>query len=336
MDTPVTPAAPQTQQPAQAQPSHHSHAQPREVGRFAGPPQPGQQVPGQQPGETAAQAEARLRIAYRADGKEYDEELTHTEIAQRLARDRASYERFEKASQAQKDAVAREQALRQSLSNPNQFRQILFQEALRAGYSKADAAEYAHDFMARALAGHLDEAEMDPRDRELLEHRQREADRQRQEEEQQRSQKAEAWKEGVRAKYQSWVGELSAAAKAAGEAGLPVDEETIRVMGKYRLQAMRHGLDCTTAELVEAASKHFDSHIGARTKGIPFATLMARYPDLVKTVRLGLREQARNARNPPPRTATPGTAQRAAPPAPAKPSYSGSDFRSFERLAKGD
>lgn len=331
MDTPVAPAAPQT--PAQA-PQHHSHAQPRDVGRFAGPPQPGQTVPGQQPGETAAQAEARLRIAYKADGKEYDEELTHTEIAQRLARDRASYERFEKASQAQKDALSREQALRQSLSNPNQFRQVLFQEAIRAGYSKADADEYAHDFMARALAGHLDEAEMDPRDRELLEHRQREADRQRQEEEHQRAQKTEAWKAGVRVKYDAWVKDIVAASEAMKEAGLPVDEETVRVMGKYRTQAMRHGLDCTTAELVEVASKHVDTYLTSRLKGASFATLAARYPDFVKTVRLGLREQARAARNPPQRNAgTNGT-----PRAPATPQkgYSGSDFRSFERMAKGE
>lgn len=335
MDTPVAPAAPQTQQPAQAQ-QHHSHAQPREVGRFAGPPQAVQPaVPGQQPGETAAQAAARIRIAYKADGKDYEEELTQAEIAQRLGRDRASYERFEKASQAQKDAAAREQALRQSLSNPAHFRQVLFQEALCAGHSKADAAEYAHDFMARALAGHLDEAEMDPRDRELMEYRQREEERQRQEQEQQKTLKAEAFKAGVRVKYEGFVSDIGAAVQAMGEAGLPVDEETIRAVGKHRIQSMRHGLECSTAELVEVASKHVDGYVGARLKNAPFATLAARYPDLVKTIRLGLRDQARAARNPPPR-ATPAGQQQRAPEPPKKPGYSGSDFRSFERLAKGE
>jgi transcriptional regulator with XRE-family HTH domain len=328
MDTPVAPAAPQTQ-PAQ---THHSHAQPRDVGRFAGPPQAGQPaVPGQQPGETAAQAAARIRIAYKADGKDYEEELTQAEIAQRLGRDRASYERFEKASQAQKDAAAREQALRQSLSNPTHFRQVLYQEAIRAGQSKAEAAEYAHDFMARALAGHLDEAEMDPRDRELMEYRQREEERQRQEEEHQKSQKAETFKASVRVKYEAWKNDIIEAAKAAGESGLPVDEETIRAMGKYRLQSMRHGLECSTAELVEVASKHVDGYVGARLKNAPYATLAARYPDLVKTIRLGLRDQARAARNPPPRTAPSGQQVRTPEP-PKKPGYSASDFRSFQRL----
>lgn len=336
MDTPVAPAVTQTQAPgAQQQPAHHSHAQPRDVGRFAGPPQPGQQVLGQQPGETPAQAEARLRFKYQADGQDFEEELTPSEITRRLARDRASYDRFEKASQAQKDAVAREQALRQSLSDPNRFRQVLFQEAIRAGYSKADAQEYAHDFMARSLAGHLDEAEMDPRDRELLEYRQREEDRQRQEKEQQRAQKTEEWKAGVRVKYDAWVGDIMAAAKAAGEAGLPVDEETIRVMGKHRTQSMRHGLECSTAELVEVASKHVDSYVNSRLKNATFATLAARYPDIMKTIRLGLREQARAARNPPQRTPSTNGTQRAVPATPQK-SYSGSDFRSFERMAKGE
>jgi transcriptional regulator with XRE-family HTH domain len=335
MDTPVAPAAPQTQ-PVQAQQTHHSHAQPRDVGRFAGPPQAGQPaVPGQQPGETAAQAAARIRIAYKADGKDYEEELTQAEIAQRLGRDRASYERFEKASQAQKDAAAREQALRQSLSNPTQFRQVLYQEALRGGYSKAEAAEYAHDFMARALAGHLDEAEMDPRDRELMEYRQREEERQRQEQEQEKTAKAEAFKAGVRVKYEAWKNDIIEAAKAAGESGLPVDEETIRAMGKYRLQSMRHGLECSTAELVEVASKHVDGYVGARLKNAPYATLAARYPDLVKTIRLGLRDQARAARNPPPRTAPAGQQQRPPEP-PKKPGYSASDFRSFQRLVNGE
>lgn len=336
MDTPVAPATPQTQQPAQAQ-QHHSQTQPRDVGRFAGPPQTGQPaVPGQQPGETPAQAAARIRIAYKADGKDYDEELTHAEIAQRLGRDRASYERFEKASQAQKDAAAREDALRQSLSNPSHFRQVLFREALRAGHSKEAAAEYAHDFMARALAEQLDESEMDPRDRELMEYRQREEERQRQEQEQQKTAKTEAFKATVRAKYETWKGDILAAAKAAGEAGLPVDEETIRAMGKYRIQSMRHGLDCSTAELVEVASKHVDGYVGARLKNASYATLAARYPDVVKTIRLGLRDQARAARNPPPRAAPPGAPQVRAPAPPSKPSYSGSDFRSFERMAKGE
>jgi chemotaxis protein histidine kinase CheA len=305
------------------------------VGRFAGPPQPGQPtVPGQQPGETQAQAEARLRFKYKADGQEVEEELTQAEIAQRLARDRASYRRFEESAKRDKDVAAREQAFRQSLANPNQFRQVLFQEALRAGYSKADAAEYAHDFMARALAGHLDEAEMDPRDRELLEYKQREQERQRQEEEQQKTAKAEAFKAGVRAKYETWKQDIITAAKAAGEAGLPVDEEMIRVMGKHRTQSMRHGVECTTAELVDVAMKHADTYVMSRLKSAPYEVLAKRYPDIVKTIRLGLRDQARAARNPPPRAQNGG--QPRVPEPPKKPSYSGSDFRSFQRLANGE
>lgn len=337
MDTPVAPAAPQVQQqPGDVSASHHSHAQPRTPqGQFSGQ-QPGQpSVPGQKPGETAAQAEARLRFKYKADGQEIEEELTQAEIAQRLARDRASYQRFEEGIKARKEAEARAQALRQSLSNPNQFRQILYREAIQAGYSEADAREYAHDFMARALAGHLDEAEMDPRDRELLELRQREEERVRQQQEQEKAARAEQFKAGVRAKYETWKRDIISAAKAAGEAGLPVDEEMIRAMGKYRTQAMRHGVDCTTAELVNVAMQHADTYVGARLKNVPYEVLAKRYPDIVKTIRLGLREQARAFRNPGARPATP-TGQPARAGEPPKKAFSSSDFRSFEKLARGE
>jgi hypothetical protein len=334
MDTPVAPAAPQVQQqPAQPQ-THHSHAQPREQGRFNGPPQAGQPtVPGQQPGETKAEAEARVRVKYKANGQDFEEELDHNALALRLSREKAAYSKFEEAAKLRKEADERQAALRQSLSNPNQFRKVLYDEAIRAGYSKQDAAEYAHDFMARALAGHLDEAEMDPRDRELLEYKQREQERQRQEQEAEKAKKAEAFKANVRAKYETFVSEVSEAAKAAGEAGLPVDEETIRAMGKYRIQAMRHGLECTTAELVNVASQHLDGYVGARLKNAPYEVLAKRYPDLVKTIRLGLREQARAARNPPARV-VPTSQQR--PPEQKKPAYSGSDFRSFQKLARSE
>jgi hypothetical protein len=335
MDTPVAPAAPQVQQqPAQAQ-THHSHAQPREQGRFNGPPQAGQPtVPGQQPGETAAQAEARIRVKYKANGQDFEEELDHNTLALRLSRERAAYSKFEEAAKLRKEADERQAALRQSLSNPNQFRQVLFQEALRAGLSKQDAAEYAHDFMARALASHLDEAEMDPRDRELLEYRQREQERQRQEEEQQKAAKTEAFKANVRAKYETWKQDIITAAKAAGEAGLPVDEEMIRVMGKHRTQSMRHGVECTTAELVDVAMKHADTYVGARLKNAPYEVLAKRYPDIVKTIRLGLRAQAQAARNPPARVISTNQQQR--PPEQKKAAYSGSDFRSFQKLSRGE
>lgn len=336
MDTPVAPAAPQVQQPAQPQQTHHSHAQPREQGRFNGPPQAGQPtVPGQQPGETAAQAEARIRVKYKANGQDFEEELDQATLALRLSRERAAYSKFEEAAKLRKEADARDAALRQSLSNPNQFRQVLYQEAIRAGYSKQDAAEYAHDFMARALAGHLDEAEMDPRDRELLEYKQREQEQERQRQEQEQAARAEAFKASVRAKYETWKQDIITAAKAAGEAGLPVDEEMIRVMGKHRTQSMRHGVECTTAELVDVAMKHADTYVMSRLKSAPYEVLAKRYPDIVKTIRLGLRAQAQAARNPPARVATPGQPQ-PRPAEPPKKAFSSSDFRSFQRLANGE
>lgn len=336
MDTPVAPAAPQTQQqPTQQAPQHHSHVQPREQGRFNGPPQAGQPtVPGQKPGETAAQAEARIRVKYKANGQDFEEELDQSTLALRLSRERAAYSKFEEAANLRKEAAAREEALRQSLANPNQFRQVLYKEAIKAGYSQADAREYAHDFMARALAGHLDEAEMDPRDRELLEYRQREEQRQREQQEQEQAAKAEQFKASVRAKYETWKQDIVEAAKAAGEAGLPVDEEMIRAMGKYRTQAMRHGVECTTAELVNVAMQHVDGYVGSRLKSAPYEVLAKRYPDLVKTIRLGLREQARAARNPPPRAIPTGQPARAG--EPPKKAFSSSDFRSFEKLARGE
>lgn len=337
MDTPVAPAAPQAQQqPGQQAPQHHSHAQPREQGRFNGPPQAGQPtVPGQQPGETAAQAEARIRVKYKANGQDFEEELDQATLALRLSRERAAYSKFEEAAKLRKEADAREAALRQSLANPNQFRKVLFQEALRAGLSKQDAAEYAHDFMARALAGHLDEAEMDPRDRELLELRQREEERVRQQQEQEKAARAEQFKAGVRAKYETFVNDISAAVKAMGEAGIPVDEEMIRAVGKHRTQAMRHGVECTTAELVNVAMQHADTYVGARLRNAPYEVLAKRYPDIVRTIRLGLRAQAQAARNPAARPVTP-TGQPARAGEPPRKAFSSSDFRSFEKLARGE
>lgn len=337
MDTPVAPAVPQVQQQSgqQAQ-THHSHAQPRTPqGQFSGQ-QPGQPtVPGQQPGETAAQAEARIRVKYKANGQDFEEELDQATLALRLSRERAAYSKFEEAAKLRKEADAREAALRQSLANPNHFRKVLFKEALQAGMSQADAREYAHDFMARALAGHLDEAEMDPRDRELLELRQREEERVRQQQEQEKAARAEQFKAGVRAKYETWKQDIISAAKAAGEAGLPVDEEMIRAMGKYRTQAMRHGVDCTTAELVNVAMQHADTYVGARLKNAPYEVLAKRYPDIVRTIRLGLRAQAQAARNPAARPATP-TGQPARAGEPPRKAFSSSDFRSFEKLARGE
>lgn len=330
---PVVTEQPTTQQP-EARPDHHIHRQPRDfAGRVNGAPRPGAptaRAEGQPP-EATPEPAPRVKVKYKANGQDVEEELDHETLAARLARERGAYSKFEEASRLRKEAERIQQDFEEGLSNPAQFRARLEANFVKRGMDKHEAREEVRKLFAYGLSGILDEDEMDPRDKELREYRERE--RQREEEEEGRRAEAARAEFGkkVEAKRQEFTTRISAAMQAAAKGGLPVDEESMRVMGRHLLASMRHGVGCTEAELVAVYEADLDAGVGSRLKGLSFDQIKARYPDLVRTVHAGLREQRAKQ----PGTTRPAPSVGASRPAEPEPvRIASDDFEAYQKAMR--
>lgn len=288
--TPVV-EQPTTQQ-SEVRPDHHIHRQPRDFsGRVNGAPRPGAPAAKTDAPEPAPEAPTRVKVKYKANGQDVEEELDHDTLAARLAREKGAYSKFEEASRLRKEAERIQQDFEAGLSNPAQFRARLEANFAKRGMDKHEAREEVRKLFAYGLSGILDEDDLSPEQRRLRELEARE--RQREEEEEGRRAEAARAEFGkkVEAKRQEFTQRISAAMQAAAKGGLPVDEESMRVMGRHLLASMRHGVGCTEAELVAVYEADLDAGVGSRLKGLSFTQLKERYPELVRTVHAGLREQ---------------------------------------------
>lgn len=294
---------PTTQQP-EARPDHHINRQPRDFsGRVNGAPRPGapaakaaapQGGEERQPGETAAEHQQRVKFKWtksRAGNQVVEEEATLEDIGRWRSGYETMQEKFREAATLRKEADQIQKDFEEGLTKPSVMRKRIEDHYVRAGMERGEAREKAREVFAFGLADIIDEDEMDPRDKELREYRQREAQRQREEEERQSEAARAEFGKKVEAKRQEFTQRISAAMQAAAKGGLPVDEESMRVMGRHLLASMRHGVGCTEAELVAVYEADLDAGVGSRLKGLSFAQLKERYPELVRTVHAGLREQ---------------------------------------------
>jgi hypothetical protein len=304
----TTPAPVVTEQPAQhpGSPEHHIHRQPRDFsGKVNGAPRPGgPPAPKQegsevrQPGETAAQAAQRQKFAYKANGKDYEEELTQEEVAQRLSREKAAYSKFEDAARLRKEAEQREADFASALEDPKAFQKQIEQYLQKKGMSAADARLHAKDHVTRVLAGYLDEDDLSPEQRELRDLRAEREEREREEEESQSAAEVEKHKESVRAKAKVWANKIGGALQAAKDGGLPVTDAAIKAMSGHLSASMRNGVGCTEAELVEVYREDLRTNVGATIGAMDFADLRRLFPDVVKKVHAGLRAEVQQRKAP--------------------------------------
>jgi hypothetical protein len=297
--------------PAAGAPAHHSHLQPRDTGRFSGPPQSGQTAP--PPGETPAQAAERIRLAYKENGREVVEELTPQELAEfrrqyrsreHLARE--STQRLERANEmAQQARVEREamEAQRKALlGDPRALTDFI----RKNGGQGFDPLK----FLTGALETVLAEREMTPEQRELAEYKRREAEREQQEQEEQERQQQEervrTFNEEVGKKRAAWLSTLQA---AIDQHGLPATEEAIDAASRHILSAMRQGVKVTPEQATEYAKAQTFHHFNGLVGGMSGDAIKKAFPAVYRAVHQHLVAQVRVTKSgqppPAPRTAAP-------------------------------
>lgn len=325
----TTPAQPQAN-PGAEQPAHHSERQPRAQGQFAGAPRPADQH------QAVQQAKQMFRLQYKAEGREFDEELDEDTIKQRMAMAKGFYSKSEELARTKKELETERQQRSAAFGDPKAFKAMVVAEMERTGATKQEATARVKDLLTDTLHGFLKEEAEDPRDRELRELREKEQERERQTKEAQSQEELAASKERIRAKGEQLYSTLKEALLAAQKGGLPVDETTLRLMGQHYLRNARHNIGCTPQELVALYEEDLDRDVGARTASLTYAQAKARYPKLVRAIHKGLMEEAQAQR--------PGKKPAAAPARPQglqmeerrgpqrPPSYSGSDPRTWQKL----
>lgn len=310
---PAVPAAPQLQQGAPAQ--HHSHLQPRDTGRFAGPPQPGQAAP---PSETPAQAAERVRLAFKENGREVVEEMTPAELAEMRRRMRAgemhardAVQTFERADQMAKQARVEREAMeaqrKAMLGDPRALTDFI----RKNGGQGFDPLS----FLTKALEDVLSEREMTPEQRELAEYKRRDAEREQQEkEEQERHQQEErvrAFNAEVAQKRAQWLSTLEA---AIDQHGLPATEEAIDAASKHILSAMRQGVKVTPEQATEYAKAQTFHQFNGLVGGMDGGAIKQNFPAVYRAVHAHLVAQVRGPKQgqpqPTPRNPAPRPAQK--------------------------
>lgn len=283
-------SAPAAGSPAQPTASpHHSHSQPRDTGRFAGPPQPG----GAQFGETPAEAAERIRLQFRENGKDITEELTVQELAELRRRSRAgemhareASQRLERADQlAQQARMEREalEASRQSiLGDPNALTDFLRKNGGK-GFNPMS-------FLTKALESLLNEQDLTPEQRELAALKAEKAEMEAERERQQQDQRAQDFNRQVAEKRAQWHQTLS---DALDQHGMPATEEAIEAASRYTLSAMKQGLRVSPEQVAEYARAQTFHHFSGITKGMDGAAIKQAFPDIYRAVHQHLVSQVR-------------------------------------------
>lgn len=290
--TTPTAAPADTQQPQThpGDPAHHITRQPRDFsGRVNGPPRPGAPAPkpeGQDEEQPAAPQ--KVRVKYKANGQDVEEELDHETLATRLARERGAYSKFEEAAKARKEAEQIRKDFEEGLTDPAQFRKRLEANFVRQGAKPEEARTRARDILAHSLGQLLQEDDLSPEQRRLRELEEREAQRQREEEDALAEQEAEEHRAVVREKAKAFTQRLAGALQKAKEGALPVTEASMQAMGKHLLANMKNGVECTDEELVEIHAEEVRGNVGATLGQMDFADIKRLFPDVVRKVHAGL------------------------------------------------
>lgn len=280
-DAPVTPAA-----PTGAATTHHSHQQPRDTGRFAGPPQPGHQAP---VAETPTEKAERIRLSFKENGRQVEEELTVQELAELRRRARAgelhnneAHTRLERANQmAQQAKMEREavEAQRQALlGDPNALTDFLRKNGGKGFNPMA--------FLTKALESLLQQEEMTPEQRELAQLKAERAEMEAEKERGQKEQRAAEFNRTVAEKRAQWHETLKA---ALDQHGMPATEEGIEAASRYTLSAMKQGVKVSPEQVAEYAKAQAFHHFGNLTRGMDGAAIKRALPDLYRAVHLHLR-----------------------------------------------
>lgn len=325
---PADAAQPQTH-PGDPASQHHIHRQPRNFsGQVNGPPRPGAPAPREVPAEgVQAEPPQKVKVKYKANGQEVEEELDHETLSTRLARERGAYSKFEEAAKLRKDAEQMMRDFEEGLTDPAQFRKRLEANFTKQGLKPAEARAKARDILAHSLGGLLQEDELSPEQRRLQELEEREAARQREEEDARAEQELEEHRAVVREKKEVFVKRLGSALMKAKEGPLPVTEAAMQAMGKHLLASMRHGVECTDEELVGVFEEELRGNVGATLGQMEFADIERLFPDVVRKVHAGLLAK-RQAAKPGARPPAPAQRQR---PAEAEPvPVASDDFAAYQ------
>lgn len=328
--TPTVAPAPEAQTHP-GDPSHHIHRQPRDFsGRVNGAPRPGAPAPkedGQGTEETPAPP-AKVRVKYKANGQDVEEELDHDTLATRLARERGAYSKFEEAAKARKEAEQLRKDFEEGLADPVQFRKRLEANFTKQGLKPDAARAKAREILAHSLGGLLQEDELSPEQRRLAELEEREAARAREEEEALAEQELEEHRGVVREKAKAFTQRLGAALQRAKAGPIPVTESAMKAMGAHLLANMKHGVQMTDEELVEVHHEEVRGNVNAVLTEMEFSDIERMFPDLVRKVHAGLLAKRQGAK-PGARTPPPALRQR---PAEAEPiAVAADDFAAYQQ-----
>lgn len=333
--TPTAAPAPEVQTHP-GDPAHHITRQPRDFGgRVNGPPRPGAHTRAEPRADEQAEAreEARaapqkVKVRYKANGQDVEEELDHDTLATRLARERGAYSKFEEAAKARKEAEQLRKDFEEGLADPVQFRKRLEANFVKQGLKPDAARAKARDILAHSLGGLLQEDDLSPEQRELQALREEREARQREEEEAVAEQELEEHRGVVREKAKAFTARLGAALQKAKAGPIPVTESAMKAMGAHLLASMKHGVECTDEELVEVFHEEARGNVGAILGEMEFHDIERMYPDLVRKVHAGLLAK-RQAAKPGARPPAPVQRQR---PAEAEPvPVASDDFAAYQQ-----
>lgn len=295
----TTPAAApaDTQQAPQDGAAHHINRQPRDFsGRVNGPPRPG--APAAKP-EEGQQAEPppKVRVRYKANGQDVEEELDEATLSTRLARERGAYAKFEEAAKLRKDAESILKDFEEGLTKPETFRKRLVANFEKQGATPEQARARVRDILAHSLGDLLHEDDLSPEQRELQALREEREARQREEDEARANQELEEHRADVRERAKAFQQRLGSALMKAKEGPIPVTEAAMRAMGQHLLANMRSGLDMTDDELVDVFHEEVRGNVGATLGQMEFADLKRMFPDVVRKIHAGLLAERQGAKS---------------------------------------
>lgn len=288
-------AAPADAQQPQTHPSdpanqHHITRQPRDFsGRVNGPPRPGAQATRETPAEgTQAEPPPKVKVKYKANGQDVEEELDEATLSTRLARERGAYSKFEEAAKLRKDAEQMLRDFEEGLTKPETFRKRLEANFAKQGLKPEEARAKARDILAHSLGQLLQEDDLSPEQRRLQELEEREALRQQEEEDARAEEALEEHRAEVRERAKVFQQRLGSALMKAKEGPIPVTEAAMQAMGRHLLANMRHGVEMTDEELVDVFQEEVRGNVGATLGQMEFADIERLFPDVVRKVHAGL------------------------------------------------
>lgn len=191
-------------------------------------------VPGSLPGETRAETQARLyKVMVDGDEMEVDEE----ELKRGYAHNKAASKRMEEASMTRKEAA---QVMRMFQENPK--------EALK--YLGKDVRQFAEQIINEEL----EEAMMDPKDKELRDYKRRVDEYERESRLAKEAYDKEQMEAELNRQAQSIQAEITSTLESSG---LPKTERTISRMVYYMQSALAAGYNVTPSDVIDQVKQDY-------------------------------------------------------------------------------